>query len=306
MEAARAIEDEQPSQEAVEQDVYKPSVPESHVVGVEPNPDDTLQIYLTSINQYELLTAAEEVQLAKQVERGDSAAKQRMINSNLRLVVSIAKKYWGDEMLPLDVIQEGNLGLIRAVEKFDWRKGYKFSTYATWWIRQAIDRGIANQAKTIRVPVHVVERQRQIAQYSRPLIQKLTREPTAGEIAEELDMSLKQVDEAVNAASTVSINANVNGEVSTEFVDFVVDDNAEEPEQKAEEAWRKQRLEDALSELGPRSRLVLELRYGIGSDDQPPLPAEKVGEILGVTRTRVGQLEKKALRELEARLKGKI
>jgi len=257
---------------------------------------DSLQLFLKDIGNHPLLTPAEEVELAKAIERGDKAAKDRMTNSNLRLVVSIAKGYRGLGMPFLDLIQEGVLGLNRGVEKFDWRRGYKFSTYATWWIRQAVQRGVANHGRTIRVPVHVVERQRKLTREGRRLEAELGREATKAELAEATGLPMEHVEGAINAASaSVSLNRKIHDEEDTELGDMFADPEAEEPFEEVEESLRRQEVHKALDALPERERRILELRFGFEGD---PWTLEAIGRELGLTRERVRQLETQALNRL--------
>ncbi len=257
---------------------------------------DALQLFLNEIRRYPLLTAAEEVELAKSIERGDMAAKERMINSNLRLVVSIAKKYQGQELGLLDLIQEGIFGLIRAAEKFDWRKGYKFSTYATFWIRQAIQRGIANKARTIRIPVHIGQRERKIARAERDLASRLGRDAEDEEIAKEAELPLDQVLEVRSAARTItSLDRPVGEEGETAFGDLLPSERAE-PEEEVEMSLREQTLREAVEQLPERERQVVKLRYGINGDE--PTPLRETGRRLGLSPERVRQLESEALEHL--------
>jgi RNA polymerase primary sigma factor len=258
---------------------------------------DALQLFLNEVGRYSLLTAAEEVELAKAIERGDPQAKEKMINANLRLVVSIAKKYQGHGLSLLDLIQEGIIGLIRAVEKFDWRKGFKFSTYATWWIRQAVQRGVANKARTIRVPVHIAEREQKIARAERELWTKLERQPTDAEIAEAAKLPLKQVREVHAVARAVtSLDKPIGSESEGVLGDlFAATETA--PEEEIEVSLRQETLRQALAELPERERHVLELRYGIGGDEEPK-SLEEIGRRLGLTRERVRQIEGRALQRL--------
>jgi RNA polymerase primary sigma factor len=260
---------------------------------------DALQLFLNEIRRYPLLTAAEEVELAKRIEQGDLEAKERMINSNLRLVVSIAKKYQGQELSLLDLIQEGIFGLIRAAEKFDWRKGYKFSTYATFWIRQAIQRGLANKARTIRIPVHIGQRERKIARAERELQAKLGREATDEEIARAADLPLTQVEEVRDAARTVtSLDRPVGEEGETALGDLLEGD-APPVEQEVELSLSEQLLRRTIEELPEPERNVIRLRYGINGDD--PQPLRETGRRLGLSAERVRQLESKALKRLATR-----
>jgi RNA polymerase primary sigma factor len=258
---------------------------------------DALQLFLNEMARYPLLTAEEEVELAKRIERGDKEAKDRMINSNLRLVVSIAKKYQGHGLSLLDLIQEGIIGLIRAVEKFDWRRGFKFSTYATWWIRQAVQRGVANKARTIRMPVHIVDRERKIAKAERELHVKLGRGPTLEEIAKASKLPLKQVKEVMEAARAVtSLDRPVGSEGETSLGELTAGDEAP-PEEEVEVSLRQDALRRALEELPDRERDVLKLRFGLNGD-RTPKSLEQIGKDLGLTRERVRQIETNALERL--------
>jgi RNA polymerase primary sigma factor len=261
---------------------------------------DSLQLFLNEAGRYPLLTAAEEVELAKRIERGDPAAKDRMINSNLRLVVSIAKKYQGHGLTLLDLIQEGIIGLIRAVEKFDWRRGYKFSTYATWWIRQAVQRGVANKSRTIRIPVHIVEREQKIARAERELMLQLERMPTDEEVAEKAKLNVKHVRETRNAARTVaSLDKVVGDDSATSFGDLVAqasEDVAEEVQVSLDESA----LHHAISQLPEREQQVIRMRYGM-DDEMEPKSLEEIGRRLGITRERVRQIETQALARLAER-----
>ncbi len=257
---------------------------------------DALQLFLNEIRRYPLLTAAEEVELAKRIEQGDLAAKERMINSNLRLVVSIAKKYQGQELSLLDLIQEGIFGLIRAAEKFDWRKGYKFSTYATFWIRQAIQRGLANKARTIRIPVHIGQRERKIVRTERELQTSLGREPTDEEIASAAELPLVQVEEVREAARTVtSLDRPVGEEGETRLGDLLEGD-APPVDQEVEVSLSEQLLRETIEELPENERRVIRLRYGIDGED--PQPLRETGRRLGLSAERVRQLESRALKRL--------
>ena len=258
---------------------------------------DALQLFLNEIGRYPLLTAHEEVELAKAIERGDQAAKERMINSNLRLVVSIAKKYQGHGLTLLDLIQEGIIGLIRAVEKFDWRKGYKFSTYATWWIRQAVQRGVANKARTIRIPVHIVEREQRISRAERELAAKHERDPTDEEIAKAAKLPIKQVREVRTAARAVaSLDKPVGGESDTTFGDLVAG-HEKPPEEELTVSLHEDVLRRAVSQLPEREREIVQLRYGLNGDTDPR-SLEDIGRRLGLTRERVRQIEAQALERL--------
>ncbi|GGJ09225.1 RNA polymerase sigma factor SigA [Alicyclobacillus cellulosilyticus] len=258
---------------------------------------DPVRMYLKEIGRVPLLTAEEEIELAKRIEQGDEEAKRRLAEANLRLVVSIAKRYVGRGMLFLDLIQEGNLGLIKAVEKFDYRKGYKFSTYATWWIRQAITRAIADQARTIRIPVHMVETINKLIRVSRQLLQELGREPTAEEIAAEMDMTPEKVREIQKIAQEpVSLETPIGEEDDSHLGDFIPDDEAPAPADAAAYELLKEQLEDVLDTLTEREENVLRLRFGL--DDGRTRTLEEVGKVFGVTRERIRQIEAKALRKL--------
>src|SRR3954447_17245214 len=257
---------------------------------------DALQLFLNELSRYPLLTAAEEVELAKRIERGDIQAKERMINSNLRLVVSLAKKYQGHDLPLLDLIQEGIFGLIRAAEKFDWRKGYKFSTYATFWIRQAIQRGVANKARTIRIPVHIGQRERKIARAERELSLKLGRPPTDEEIATAAELPLSQVEEVRETARTItSLDRPVGEEGESALGDLLPSDDPE-PSEEVAVSLRKQTLRRALDRLPERERDVVKLRYGINGND--PTPLRETGRRLGLSPERVRQIEARALEHL--------
>jgi RNA polymerase primary sigma factor len=258
---------------------------------------DALQLLLNEVRRYPLLTAAEEQALAKRVEAGDEAAKERMIRSNLRLVVSIARKYQNQDMALLDLIQEGIIGLIRAVEKFDWRRGYKFSTYATWWIRQAVQRGLANKARVIRLPVHVVQRETKVVKAERELVTRLERDPTDEEIAEATGLPLKQVIEVRHAPRAVLSLDRPTGDEGGESVGQVfLRDEAPPPEEELHVSLRDEALRRAVGELCPRDQQVIELRYGLTGDD--PMTLEAIGKRLGITRERVRQIETEALHHL--------
>jgi RNA polymerase primary sigma factor len=258
---------------------------------------DSLQLFLNEAGRYPLLTAAEEVELAKLIERGDKRAKDRMVNSNLRLVVSIAKKYQGHGISLLDLIQEGIIGLIRAVEKFDWRRGYKFSTYATWWIRQAVQRGVANKSRTIRIPVHIVEREQKIARAERDLIATLERAPTDEEIADKAKLNVKHVKEVRSAARTVASLDKAVGEGSdTAFGDLVAQDEAS-VEEEVVVALGDDALHRAILTLPPREQDVIRMRYGLDVE-QEPKSLEEIGRRMGITRERVRQIETQALGRL--------
>ncbi|HEY3106147.1 MAG TPA: RNA polymerase sigma factor RpoD/SigA [Gaiellaceae bacterium] len=259
---------------------------------------DSLQLFLADVGRHKLLTASEEVTLAKRIEKGDLIAKRKMIECNLRLVVSIAKGYRGLGVPFLDLIQEGTLGLNRAVEKFDWRRGFKFSTYATWWIRQSVQRAVANNARTIRVPVHVVERQQKLGRAARRLEVELGRDATKEELAEATGLPIQHVDEALGAASaSVSLNQSVGADDEGELGDLFADREAIDPFDEAEESLRKQGVRKALDALPERERRILELRFGFEGD---PWTLEAIGHELGLTRERVRQLEGQALQRLSA------
>jgi RNA polymerase primary sigma factor len=258
---------------------------------------DALQLFMNEVSRHRLLTAEEEVSLAKRIERGDKDAKDRMINSNLRLVVSIARKYQGHGVALLDLIQEGILGLIRAVEKFDWRRGYKFSTYATWWIRQAVERGIGNRAREIRMPVHVVQRERKIGRAERELMTELGRKPSDREIADKAKLSLKQVEEVRSAARTVTSLDRPVGEEEQTSLGELFESHDPQPEDIMEVSLRRDTLRRALADLPEREREVVKLRYGLNGDEGP-VSIEGVVRRLGIPRHRVSQIESDALERL--------
>ncbi|MBQ2270170.1 MAG: RNA polymerase sigma factor RpoD, partial [Firmicutes bacterium] len=259
--------------------------------------DDPVRMYLKEIGKVPLLSAEEEIELAKRMEQGDEAAKQRLCEANLRLVVSIAKRYVGRGMLFLDLIQEGNLGLIKAVDKFDWRKGYKFSTYATWWIRQAITRSIADQARTIRIPVHMVETINKLIRISRQLLQEYGREPLPEEIAREMDISEDKVREIMKIAQEpVSLETPIGEEEDSHLGDFIPDDDVPAPAEAAAFSMLKEQLVEVLDTLTEREQKVLRLRFGL--DDGRARTLEEVGKTFDVTRERIRQIEAKALRKL--------
>ena len=259
--------------------------------------EDSVRMYLKEIGKVPLLSAEEEIELAQRMEEGDQEAKKRLAEANLRLVVSIAKRYVGRGMLFLDLIQEGNLGLIKAVEKFDYRKGYKFSTYATWWIRQAITRAIADQARTIRIPVHMVETINKLIRVSRQLLQELGREPTPEEIAEEMNMPVDRVREILKISQEpVSLETPIGEEEDSHLGDFIQDDNVPVPSDAAAFTLLKEQLVEVLGTLTEREQKVLRLRFGL--DDGRARTLEEVGKEFNVTRERIRQIEAKALRKL--------
>jgi len=292
----KAKEDEEDIAEESDDDVEEEaevdlSVPEG--VGI----DDPVRMYLKEIGRVPLLSAEEEIQLAKRMEDGDEEAKRRLAEANLRLVVSIAKRYVGRGMLFLDLIQEGNLGLIKAVEKFDYIKGFKFSTYATWWIRQAITRAIADQARTIRIPVHMVETINKLIRVSRQLLQELGREPAPEEIAKVMDIPVERVREIMKIAQEpVSLETPIGEEEDSHLGDFIPDEDAPAPAEAASFILLKEQLEEVLETLTPREEKVLRLRFGL--DDGRTRTLEEVGQEFGVTRERIRQIEAKALRKL--------
>ena len=284
--AAMASEKEIPVEEQLDL-----SVPEGIAI------DDPVRMYLKEIGKVPLLTADQEIDLARRLEEGDESAKQQLAEANLRLVVSIAKRYVGRGMLFLDLIQEGNLGLIKAVEKFDYRKGFKFSTYATWWIRQAITRAIADQARTIRIPVHMVETINKLIRISRQLLQEYGREPTPEEIAKEMGISESKVREIIKIAQEpVSLETPIGEEEDSHLGDFIPDDDAPAPAEAASFALMKEQLTEVLDTLTPREEKVLRLRFGL--DDGRQRTLEEVGKEFNVTRERIRQIEAKALRKL--------
>ena len=259
---------------------------------------DSLRLYLRSIGRVDLLTAGQEVLLARRIERGDMLAKQQMIEANLRLVVSIAKGYLGRGLSFLDLIQEGSLGLIRAVEKFDYRRGYKFSTYATWWIRQAVTRAIADKARTIRIPVHMVEKLNKVAHVERQLVQEFGREPTPEEVALELQWTTREVKDILRIAQLpISLEKPIGEEEDSELGDFVEDEGAESPFDLANENLRRENVRTALDALPDREREVIEMRYGLSGQKARTL--EEVGRAFGVTRERIRQIENNTLKKLE-------
>jgi RNA polymerase primary sigma factor len=306
-EVERLYEDIQKRGIELSDDFARASVPESTYVNgdLAETTTDALQLFLNEMGKYKLLTADEEVELAKRIERGDKEAKDLMINSNLRLVVSIAKKYQGHSLSLLDLIQEGIIGLIRAVEKFDWRKGFKFSTYATWWIRQAVQRGVANKAREIRIPVHIVDRERKIARAERELMAKLGRAPEEEEVAKAAKLPLKQVREVRQAARAVtSLDRPVGEEGGTSFGELVAGDEPG-PEETLHVSLEEDMLRRAIATLPDRHQEIVKLRFGLNGDANPQ-SLDEIGRRLGLTRERVRQLEADALsrlavaREIEA------
>jgi RNA polymerase primary sigma factor len=276
--------------------VEAPSEPEPEVREIS---TDSLQLFLKDVGKVDLLTAAQEVELAQRIERGDHRAKQEMVEANLRLVVSIAKKYRNQGLPFLDLIQEGTIGLVRAAEKFDHRKGFKFSTYATWWIRQAVARALADKARTIRMPVHIVEKLNKIARTERKLRAELGREPFAWEIGDELELDPAEV-ESIRRSSQppVSLEKPVGDDEESEFGHFLTDENEALPDEVAEEELRKAALRRVLGSLSPRERRVLELRYGL--DGEHPRTLDEVGRTFNVTRERIRQIENQSLKKLRA------
>jgi RNA polymerase primary sigma factor len=299
--------------EAREVEIVEPAEPEASepAPAIEPEPErepvaagttDSLTLFMNRVGRYPLLTAAEEVALAKRMERGDRTAKERMINSNLRLVISIAKRYQRQGLPLLDLVQEGTIGLNRAVEKFDWRRGYKFSTYATWWIRQACQRAISNQSATIRVPTHVNERRVKLNRVRGELEARLGRQPTREELAEAAGLSLTHVEEALDVAEApVSLNQTIGSEEDGELGDLFGDPNASDPEEEAADALRRRTIRRAVASLPERERRILELRFGF---DGEPASLEAIGKELGLTRERIRQLERDALAKLSGELAG--
>jgi RNA polymerase primary sigma factor len=258
---------------------------------------DPVRTYLKEIGGVSLLSAKDEVRLAKLIEKGDQDAKNALIEANLRLVVSVAKRYSGRGLNLLDLIQEGNLGLIRAVEKFDYRKGFKFSTYATWWIRQAVSRAIADQARTIRIPVHMVDAINRVTRMQRQLVQDIGRQPTSAEIGKELDLSADKVEELLELArETVSLEAPM-GDTEASLADFIEDEHTRQPDQLAARKIMKEDLRKTLDGLPERERKIIELRYGLNGND--PMTLEQVGKSFGVTRERIRQMEIRTLRRLQ-------
>jgi RNA polymerase primary sigma factor len=261
--------------------------------------NDALQLFLKDIGKVDLLTAPQEIELAKRIERGDHGAKQEMVEANLRLVVSIAKRYRNQGLPFLDLIQEGTIGLVRAAEKFDYRKGFKFSTYATWWIRQAVARALADKSRTIRMPVHVVEKLNKIVRSERKLRGELGREPGSVEIARELDLSVDEVDQIRRSSQLpVSLEKPVGDEEESEFGHFLTDESALLPDEAAEQALRRDALKKILGSLSPREQRILEMRYGLDGD--PPRTLDEVGRAFSVTRERIRQIENQCLKKLRA------
>jgi RNA polymerase primary sigma factor len=291
--------DGRPAAMPAPQDAVAPVAPKKPEIDLTVEPSlDSLRLYLRSIGRVALLTAAEEVILAKRIERGDMFGKQQMIEANLRLVVSIAKGYLGRGLSFLDLIQEGSLGLIRAVEKFDYRRGYKFSTYATWWIRQAVTRAIADKARTIRIPVHMVEKLNKVVHVERQLVQEFGREPLPEEIAAELQWTTREVKDILRIAQLpISLEKPIGEEEDSELGDFVEDETAESPFELASENLRRENVQRALEALPPREREVIEMRYGLKGHQARTL--EEVGRAFGVTRERIRQIENSTLKKLE-------
>lgn len=291
------LEEEEPDLEDLEEveDIKVEDINLSNLEGV--NTDDPVRMYLREIGRIPLLSYEEELEIAERVLQGDEEAKQKLAESNLRLVVSIAKKYVGRGMLFLDLIQEGNMGLIKAVDKFDYKKGFKFSTYATWWIRQAITRAIADQARTIRIPVHMVETINKLIRTSRHLLQRLGREPSPEEIAEELEMPVEKVMEIQKIAQDpVSLETPIGEEDDSHLGDFIQDDDSPAPHDSAAYTLLKEQLEEVMNTLTPREAKVLKLRFGL--EDGKARTLEEVGREFAVTRERIRQIEAKALRKL--------
>jgi RNA polymerase primary sigma factor len=292
-EARTAAQDSAPARDAIR-------VPKKVELDLTVEPSlDSLRLYLRSIGRVDLLTAEQEVTLAKRIERGDMIAKQQMIEANLRLVVSIAKNYLGRGLTFLDLIQEGSLGLIRAVEKFDYRRGYKFSTYATWWIRQAVTRAIADKARTIRIPVHMVEKLNKVVHVERSLVQEMGREPSPEEIAKELEWTAREVKDILRMSQLpVSLEKPIGEDEDSSLGDFVEDETAESPFELASENLRRQNVRKALEALPEREREVMEMRFGLNGHQARTL--EEVGRAFGVTRERIRQIENNTLKKLES------
>ena len=295
-----ASDDRPPGLIEINGDGAEPATPRKPQIDLTVEPSlDSLRLYLRSIGRVELLTADQEVFLAKRIERGDMVAKQQMIEANLRLVVSIAKGYLGRGLSFLDLIQEGSLGLIRAVEKFDYRRGYKFSTYATWWIRQAVTRAIADKGRTIRIPVHMVEKLNKVVHVERQLVQQLGREPLPEEIATELECTVREVRDILRMAQQpVSLEKPIGEEEESELGDFVEDEAAESPFEVASENLRKENVRRALDALPQREREVIEMRFGLTG--ARPYTLEEVGRAFNVTRERIRQIENHTLKKLES------
>jgi RNA polymerase primary sigma factor len=297
------VEDMDPAQkaaaEAIPVDTGKKGRRRKQAIDLKPDmTTDSLQLFLKDIGKVRLLTAQEEVELAKRIERGDLDAKQKMVESNLRLVVSIAKNYRNQGLPFLDLIQEGTLGLVRAAEKFDYRKGFKFSTYATWWIRQAIARALADKARTIRIPVHVVEKLNKIGRAERKLVTELGREPSPEEIAAVTGIDAEEVDSIKRSSQApVSLEKPVGDEEESEFGQFIADEKAESPFDRAADLLTKEALKEALENLSYRERRVLELRYGLGGEH--PRTLDEVGRTFNVTRERIRQIENQSLKKLQ-------
>jgi RNA polymerase primary sigma factor len=290
---------------AVLEELHIEVVPDEEEVVEEPldeGPEvstDALQLFLKDIGKVDLLTAPQEIELAKRIERGDHAAKQTMVEANLRLVVSIAKRYRNQGLPFLDLIQEGTIGLVRAAEKFDYRKGFKFSTYATWWIRQAVARALADKSRTIRMPVHVVEKLNKIVRSERKLRGELGREPTADEIGRDLDLTCDEVEQIRRSSQLpVSLEKPVGDDDESEFGHFLTDETALLPEEAAEQALRRDTLKQVLCSLSPREQRILELRYGL--DGEQPRTLDEVGRAFNVTRERIRQIENQCLKKLRA------
>ncbi len=285
--------------EEADVEIEEESATEIDLTPSAPTTTDSLQLFLNGIGRYELLTADQEVALAKRIERGDSAAKEHMVNANLRLVVSLAKRYQGHGVPLLDLIQDGVIGLNRAVEKFDWRKGFKFSTYATWWIRQACQRAVANQSATIRVPVHVQERRQKLRRARQRLEASGGRTPSTEELAEAAQLTVEHAEEALSAVeASVSLNQAV-GDGDAELGDLFADTAADDPVELADTSFEHERLRRALTALDDRERQVLELRFGLGAGRGEQRSLEQIGRELGLTRERIRQLEASAMRRLE-------
>ena len=291
------VDDPDPYDEYDEGGVVSAGVP---VAPPEGGTEDAVRLYLHNIGRVPLLTREDEVRLAKRVEQNDMAAKSALIEANLRLVVSVAKRYQGRGLTLLDLIQEGNMGLIRAVEKFDWRRGFKFSTYATWWIRQSMTRALADQSRTIRIPVHMVERLNKVARARRELSQELERDPTPEEIGAKVDMPPDKVEDLLKMSQDpVSLQAPVGvGEDTAEFGDFISDEARDRPDELVSKTLRDKDVQELLRGLPPRERRVIELRYGL--DPEGPMTLEDIGKKVGLTRERVRQIEVKTLQMLKS------